>query len=167
MCARNLCRNPSQFHRDSLEHTLCSARCTHKQHWLIHTRPPGQAPPFGALKELSEQACAAAAPPPRPPTDPRGPIYVYIIRAVAGIASACGPGASPTPNLRESARDVPRTRKYRLRRSSEPPMRADCPIPSAIAHSPQGKRMSQPVLFLDSSRRGAGTAHFPSGRLHP
>jgi hypothetical protein len=33
------------------------------------------------------------------------------IRAVAGIGSACGPGASPTPDLRESARAVPITPK--------------------------------------------------------
>jgi hypothetical protein len=38
---------------------------------------------------------------------------IYRIRAVAGIGSACGLGASPTPDLRESARAVPRTRKYR------------------------------------------------------
>jgi hypothetical protein len=38
---------------------------------------------------------------------------IYRIRAAAGIGSACGPGASPTPDLRGSARDAPRTRKYR------------------------------------------------------
>jgi hypothetical protein len=41
-------------------------------------------------------------------------LYIYRTRAAAGIGSACGPGASPTPDLRESTRDVPRTRKYRL-----------------------------------------------------
>jgi hypothetical protein len=45
------------------------------------------------------------------------------------------------------------------------------PFPPAVAHSlneaVQKKRMSQSVLFLDSSRRSASTAHFPSGRLHP
>jgi hypothetical protein len=40
-------------------------------------------------------------------------LNIYRTRAVAGIGSACGPGASPTPDLRESARAVPRTRKYR------------------------------------------------------
>jgi hypothetical protein len=43
--------------------------------------------------------------------------------------------------------------------------------PPAAAHSlneaVQKKRMSQSVLFLDSSRRSASTAHFPSGGLHP
>jgi hypothetical protein len=29
------------------------------------------------------------------------------------MGSACGPGASPTPDLRESARDVPRTQGTR------------------------------------------------------
>jgi hypothetical protein len=101
MCARNLCRNPSQFHRDSLEHTLCSARCTHKQHWLIHTRPPGQAPPFGALKELREQACAAA-PPPRPPTDPRGPSD--------GLPGEGGVGGGVVRGSRTEGRQ-PRTRR--------------------------------------------------------
>jgi hypothetical protein len=37
----------------------------------------------------------------------------YRIRAAAGTGSACGPGASPAPDLRESARAAPRTRKYR------------------------------------------------------
>jgi hypothetical protein len=39
-------------------------------------------------------------------------IYIYRIGAAAGIGSACGLGASPTPVLRESARAVPRTRKW-------------------------------------------------------
>jgi hypothetical protein len=38
---------------------------------------------------------------------------MYRIRAVAGIGSACGVGANPTPDLREPARAAPRTRKYR------------------------------------------------------
>jgi hypothetical protein len=33
-------------------------------------------------------------------------IYIYRTRAVAGIGSACGPGASPTPDLRGSARAI-------------------------------------------------------------
>jgi hypothetical protein len=37
-----------------------------------------------------------------------GPVaFMYRTRAVAGIGSACGLGASPTPDLRESARAVP------------------------------------------------------------
>jgi hypothetical protein len=32
---------------------------------------------------------------------------IYRNRAVAGIGRACGPGASPTPDLREPARDAP------------------------------------------------------------
>ena len=44
------------------------------------------------------------------------------------------------------------------------------PFPPAVAHSLneaiQGNT-SQSVLFLDSSRRSARTAHFPSGRPHP
>jgi hypothetical protein len=41
-------------------------------------------------------------------------IYINRIRAFAGIGSECGLGASPTPDLRDSARDVPRMRKYRI-----------------------------------------------------
>jgi hypothetical protein len=33
---------------------------------------------------------------------------IYRARAAAGIGSACGPGASPTPDPRGSARDAPR-----------------------------------------------------------
>jgi hypothetical protein len=41
-------------------------------------------------------------------------VYIYRTRAAAGIGRACGPGASPaTPDLRESARAVPRALKYR------------------------------------------------------
>jgi hypothetical protein len=39
-------------------------------------------------------------------------LSIYRTRAAAGMGSACGPGASPTPNRRESARAAPRTRKY-------------------------------------------------------
>jgi hypothetical protein len=37
---------------------------------------------------------------------PNGPFLIYNQsgRAVAGIGSACGPGASPAPDLRESVR---------------------------------------------------------------
>jgi hypothetical protein len=46
--------------------------------------------------------------------DDKANVIIYRrIRAVAGIGSACGPGESQAPDLRESARDAPRTRKYR------------------------------------------------------
>jgi hypothetical protein len=38
--------------------------------------------------------------------------YIYRIRAAAGTGSACGLGASPTPDLRELVRAVPRTRTH-------------------------------------------------------
>jgi hypothetical protein len=39
--------------------------------------------------------------------------FIYRTRAGPGMGSTCGPGASPPPGPRESARDVPRVRKYR------------------------------------------------------
>jgi hypothetical protein len=45
-------------------------------------------------------------------TSPRQ-IFFFRTRAAAGIGGAYGPGASPTPGLRESARDAPRMRKCR------------------------------------------------------
>jgi hypothetical protein len=47
------------------------------------------------------------------------PRYIYRIRVQTGIGSTCGPGASPTPAPRESARDVPQMRKY-LRLTAAP-----------------------------------------------
>jgi hypothetical protein len=60
-------------------------------------------------RQLAEEALAAPAQA-RPRTSGcRLAIYIYIyrIRAAAGIGSACGLGASPTPDLQESARAVP------------------------------------------------------------
>jgi hypothetical protein len=48
-----------------------------------------------------------------PPVTSTARSSCYRIRAVAVIGSACGLGASPAPDLRESARAVPHTRKYR------------------------------------------------------
>jgi hypothetical protein len=42
-----------------------------------------------------------------------GSACVLWRQGAAGAGRACGPGASPTPDLREPARAVPRTRKYR------------------------------------------------------
>jgi hypothetical protein len=54
-------------------------------------------------------ACGpGASPAPEPPGS-----RLYRARAAAGTGSTCGPGANPAPDLRESARDAPRVRKYR------------------------------------------------------
>jgi hypothetical protein len=65
----------------------------------------------------------------------------YRTRAAAGIGSACGPGAGPTPDLRESARDAPRMRKYRRA------ARLGC----NGAQWPPGVRQQQPQALLEDT----------------
>jgi hypothetical protein len=45
---------------------------------------------------------------------------MYRTRAAAGAGSACGPGTSPTPDLRESARDVCIRHMRKYRRAARP-----------------------------------------------